>query len=74
MSVHTKSSSRAKRARERQEAPASQTRKLIVCHSDGQFDTKINPKDISEVIKKKEQFIWLDIQEPQGSDIKLLRE
>jgi magnesium transporter len=73
MSIHTKPS-RAQRARERQAAPAAQTRKLIVCHGDGRFDTKVNPRNISEIIKKKEQFAWLDIQEPQESDIKLLRE
>jgi magnesium transporter len=74
MSIHTKSSSRAKRARERQEASVSAGRKLIVCHADGHFNTKVNPKDISEIIKRKEQFAWLDIQDPQESDIKLLRD
>src|SRR5262245_44085947 len=50
------------------------TRRLVVCHSDGQFDTSVDPEDISEIISHKDKFVWLDIQDPQEHDIVLLRD
>ena len=35
---------------------------------------KVNPDDISEIIKQKDQFVWLDLQDPQEHDIALLRD
>lgn len=51
-----------------------QAHRLLVCHVDGEFDTTINPQDISEIIKRKDQFVWLDIRDPQEHDIALLRD
>jgi magnesium transporter len=36
--------------------------------------TGVSPSDISELIKEKENFVWLDLRSPQESDIQLLRE
>jgi magnesium transporter len=55
-------------------APVEQMRRLVVCHSDGHFDTSTDPQDISEIIKRKDRFVWLDIQDPQEYDIALLRD
>jgi magnesium transporter len=51
-----------------------QAHQLLVCHVDGEFDTTIDPQDISEIIKRKDQFVWLDIRDPQEHDIALLRD
>src|SRR5262245_33763287 len=51
-----------------------QARRLLLCRSDGQFETDLDPNDISEVIKRKDAFVWLDIQDPQEQDIALLRD
>jgi magnesium transporter len=50
------------------------TRQLVVCRADGHFRSTVDPEDISEIIKGKDQFVWLDIQDPQDEDIALLRE
>jgi magnesium transporter len=50
------------------------TRQLLVCHANGQFITRVNPRDISEIIQQKDQFVWLDLQDPQEADIALLRD
>jgi magnesium transporter len=55
-------------------SPEPQARRLVVCRSNGRFDSKINPEDISEIIRKKDQFVWLDLQDPQDDDIALLRD
>jgi magnesium transporter len=51
-----------------------QTRRLLVCRGDGNFETNLDPSDISEIIKRKDYFVWLDIQDPQEQDIALLRD
>jgi magnesium transporter len=53
--------------------PPLETRQLVVCQADGQFVSKVNPSDISEIIKDKQSFVWLDLQDPQEREIKLLR-
>ena len=53
-------------------APAS--RRLVVCKSDGQFRTEVDPSDISELIQRADTFVWLDLQNPQERDADLLRE
>jgi magnesium transporter len=70
MSTATRRKSRAKAQR----APAAETRHLVVCHADGEIVSKINPTDISEIIKHKDQFVWLDLQAPQEREIALLRD
>jgi magnesium transporter len=52
----------------------SSTRQLVVCHANGRFITTVNPQDISEIIQQKDQFVWLDLQDPQEADIALLRD
>jgi magnesium transporter len=52
----------------------STTRQLVVCRADGDFRSTVNPEDISEILKRKDQFVWLDMQDPQEEDIALLRE
>lgn len=47
---------------------------LVVCESNGKFVTRVNPADISEILLKHDQFVWLDLQDPDGSDIALLHE
>jgi magnesium transporter len=74
MAISTQSKIRANGARRRQAPQKSQARRLVVCRSDGRFDSKIDPEDISEVIRKKDQFVWLDLQDPQDEDIALLRD
>ncbi len=74
MSTSTKPSSRSNRARTRTQTTQPDTRQLLVCRDDGQFETRVNPKDISEIIKQKERFVWLDIKDPQENDVKLLRD
>ncbi len=54
--------------------PPLETRQLVVCQADGQFVSKVNPSDISEIIKDKQSFVWLDLQDPQEREIKLLRD
>jgi magnesium transporter len=51
-----------------------QARRLLICRSDGHFDTNLELSDISEVIKHKNIFIWLDIQDPGAEDVDLLRQ
>jgi magnesium transporter len=51
-----------------------QTRRTLVCRSDGLFKTDLDPSDISELLKHKDYFVWLDLQDPQESDIALLRD
>jgi magnesium transporter len=59
---------------QREHAPVQATRQLVVCRADGHFKSTVDPEDISEIIQRKDQFIWLDIQAPQEDDIALLRE
>jgi magnesium transporter len=73
MATRTQSSTRSNNNRSKDE-PVQATRQLVVCRSDGQFKSTVNPEDISEILKRKDQFVWLDIQDPQESDIQLLRE
>jgi len=49
-------------------------RRVLLCHTDGQDFTRINPSEISEAIKQKEHIVWLDLQDPQEADIRLLRD
>src|SRR4051812_14489975 len=49
-------------------------RQLVVCRANGKFRSTVNPEDISEILQRKDQFIWLDMQAPGEADIALLRE
>jgi magnesium transporter len=71
------SASTSSTKRSRQDSPKLarvEPRRVILCHTDGQDFTEINPSDISEAIKHKEHIVWLDLQDPQDDDIRLLRE
>jgi magnesium transporter len=59
---------------EHKEARLLATRHLVVCRADGHFRSTVDPEDISEILQRKDQFIWLDIQAPQEADIALLRD
>jgi magnesium transporter len=63
-------------ARRQPPAPPTplETRQLVVCQADGQFVSKVNPRDISEIIKNKQSFVWLDLQDPQDREVRLLRD
>src|SRR5215207_6557837 len=50
------------------------TRQLVVCRADGHFRSTVDPEDISEILQRKDQFVWLDMQAPQEGDIALLRD
>ncbi len=54
-------------------APAP-PRQLVVCKSNGQFHTHINPDEIDQLINQPDTFLWLDLQNPQGQSIELLRQ
>jgi len=56
-------------------APAApDTRRLVVSAENGICRTGVSPHEISELIKQKETFVWLDLQSPQDDDIQLLRD
>jgi len=61
-------------ARQEQPPTAPQSRQLLVCRVDGRFVSKVDPEHISEIIKQKDEFVWLDLQDPQEHDIALLRD
>jgi magnesium transporter len=48
--------------------------RLVVCRSNGEFHTEVNPSDISELLGQRDTFVWLDLQNPREADIDLLRE
>jgi magnesium transporter len=72
MATRTQSSTRSNNDQAKNE-PLHTTRQLVVCRADGHFRSTVDPEDISDIIKRKDQFIWLDIQAPQEADIALLR-
>ena len=66
---------RAPRPTSSKSAPAApETRRLVVSSHDGTCRTRVSPHEISELIKQKETFVWLDLQSPRDEDIQLLRE
>jgi magnesium transporter len=50
------------------------TRRMVVCASNGQFHSYVDPAEIDELLDKRDTFLWLDLQNPQEHDIQLLRE
>src|SRR4026207_2553171 len=50
------------------------TRQMVVCASNGQFHSYVNPQKIDELIGQDDTFLWLDLQNPQAHEIELLRE
>ena len=54
-------------------APAP-PRQMVVCASNGQFHSYVNPQKIDELIGQADTFLWLDLQNPQDHEIDLLRE
>ena len=54
-------------------APAP-PRQMVVCASNGQFHSYVNPEQIDELIEQTDTFLWLDLQNPQNEEIDLLRE
>jgi magnesium transporter len=73
MSTHAQSTLRSNSDR-REHAQVQATRQLVVCRADGHFRSTVDPEDISEIIQRKDQFVWLDMQAPQEEDIALLRD
>ncbi|MEP7188925.1 MAG: magnesium/cobalt transporter CorA [Roseiflexaceae bacterium] len=53
-------------------APAP-PRLLVVCKSNGQFQSHVNPNEIDHMINQPDTFLWLDLQNPQEQSIALLR-
>ncbi len=51
-----------------------ESRRLLVTSQNGTSRTGVSPRDISELIKQKSTFVWLDLQNPQDDDLQLLRE
>src|SRR5262249_45201167 len=74
MPTRTRSARRSNGARAEWAPTPPETNKLVVCRANGHFTMKVNPDDISEIIKQKDQFVWLDLQDPQEHDIALLRD
>ncbi|MEO7913221.1 MAG: magnesium/cobalt transporter CorA [Roseiflexaceae bacterium] len=54
-------------------APAP-PRTLVVCKSNGQFYSHVNPNEIDQLINQPDTFLWLDLQNPQEQSIALLRQ
>ncbi|NWG19792.1 MAG: magnesium/cobalt transporter CorA [Chloroflexi bacterium] len=50
------------------------TRQLVVCQHDGRFSSTIDPAEISELIRQKDQLVWVDLQGPHEPDLALLTE
>jgi magnesium transporter len=73
MSAHARSTTRTNSDR-RTQVTLHATRRLVVYGADGHFTSTAVPEDISEIIKGKDQFVWLDMQAPQEADIALLRD
>src|SRR5690349_11236206 len=48
--------------------------RTLVTSQNGARRTGVSPRDISELIKQKSTFVWLDLQNPQADDIQLLRD
>jgi magnesium transporter len=74
MPTRTRGARRSSGARAERAAAPPETNRLVVCRAGGQFTMKVNPDDISEIIKQEDQFVWLDLQDPQEQDIALLRD
>lgn len=49
-------------------------RQLVVCQHDGRFSSTVDPAEISELIRQKDQLVWVDLQSPQDADLVLLSE
>jgi len=49
-------------------------RQLVVCKSNGQFNSHVNPNEIDQLINQPDTFLWLDLQNPQEQSIELLRQ
>src|SRR5215207_7278831 len=47
-------------------APAA-PRRMVVCVSNGQFHSQVDPSDIDELIGQKDTFLWLDLQNPRST-------
>src|SRR4051812_16532723 len=54
-------------------APAP-PRLLVVCKSNGEFHSEVNPNEIDQLINQPDTFVWLDLQNPQEQSIALLRQ
>jgi magnesium transporter len=54
-------------------APAP-PRILVVCKSNGEFHSQVNPNEIDQLINQPDTFVWLDLQNPQEQSIALLRQ
>lgn len=50
------------------------SRHRIVCQVDGRIFNDLDLGDISEIIERRDRFLWLDINNPQEKDAELLRE
>jgi magnesium transporter len=49
-----------------------QSRRRIICRSNGQFRVDVDPTDISDIIGNADDFLWLDLSDPNEQDIALL--
>ena len=54
--------------------PTAESRRRIICRSAGQFRTDVAPENISEIIGNTDDFLWLDLADPNEQDIALLRD
>ncbi|WP_245860476.1 magnesium/cobalt transporter CorA [Candidatus Chloroploca asiatica] len=52
----------------------SQPRRIMLCRRQGQITSVDDPSTISELLKQPDVFIWVDMQNPEETDIELLRE
>lgn len=47
---------------------------LVVCHGRGRFETKVDPREISELRDTSGVTLWLDLTKPNAAELDLLRE
>lgn len=47
---------------------------LVVCHGRGRFETKVDPREISELRDTPGVTLWLDLTKPNAAELDLLRE
>ena len=74
MPIDSPSSAVAGRFPHALDAALAPPRQLVVCKSNGQFNSHVNPNEIDQLINQPDTFLWLDLQNPQEQSIELLRQ
>jgi magnesium transporter len=54
--------------------PGNPRQQLVVCNANGHFLTDLSPGQIDQYLAQPNDFVWLDIQNPEPHDLELLQE